>query len=300
MNTDVLDYCAGIGGWDVALRERGLHGQGIENAKWPRAARELNGLETVWDDLTTVPMPLLLDPLAGVVGSFPCQPFSQNIKGEKAANMLLDPRAQLMSVGLSQLLVTLPPFICLENVPRAKPLMQVLADALIEVGYSAEVRVINAADYGLPQSRKRALLVARCCGQRIAWPEPTHSLYGDAFGFMQAHVTMQQALGRTFEGEQEWGNRLPSPAVVGTFKPEMHAPPKYRGFGSHSRQNDPGAIECSIEERMVLQGFPAGWKLAGPKTAQDLQVGNAIPPVLARVALTAAGVAHIAATERVA
>jgi len=281
---DVLDYCAGIGGWDVALRERNLRGQGIENAKHPRAARELNGLETVWGDLTTVPMTLLDQPLAGIVGSFPCQPFSQNIKGQKAADMLLDPRAKLMYVGLGHLLYARPPFICLENVPRARVLMQVLADALIGVGYSAEVRVINAADYGLPQARKRALLVARKDGLPIAWPEPTH---------VGAHVTMSEALGRMFEGEREWGNRLPSVAVVGTFKPEMHAPPKYRGFGSHSRQNDPGAIECSIEERLLLQGFPAGWKLAGPKTAQDLQVGNAIPPTLARVALTAAGVGAI-------
>jgi hypothetical protein len=44
----------------------------------------------------------------------------------------------------------------------------------------------------------------------------------------------------------------------------------------------------SIEERLRIQGFPEGWKVAGPPTAQGLQVGNAIPPTLARVALVAA------------
>jgi len=301
MSNDVLDYCAGIGGWDVALRERNLYGLGIENAKWPREAREANGLKTVWGDLTTLPAAIYMQPLAGVVGSFPCQPFSQNIKGQKAADMLLDPRAKLMQVGLSHLLLARPPFVCLENVPRAKALMQVLADALIEVGYSAEVKVINAADYGLPQARKRALLVARKDGMPIAWPEPTHaaSFAIAAIERRKLHVTMSKALGRMFEGQQEWGNRLPSVAVVGTFKPEMHAPPKYRGFGSHSRQNDPGAIECSLAERLRLQGFPTGWHLRGPRTAMDLQVGNAIPPVLARVALHAAGEAGLE-SERVA
>lgn len=201
---DVLDYCAGIGGWDVALRERNLHGLGIENARWPRMTRIANDLQTIWEDLTTLHRSVFdAYPVAGVVGSFPCQPFSQNIKGQKAADMLLDPRAKLMHVGLEHLLYLRPPFVCLENVPRARALMQVLADALIEVGYSAEVKVINAADYGLPQARKRALLVARKDGQPIAWPEPTHNAHGDGFAGAQGclpYVTMSVALCRTFGG----------------------------------------------------------------------------------------------------
>jgi DNA (cytosine-5)-methyltransferase 1 len=41
-------------------------------------------------------------------------------------------------------------------------------------GYQVEHRLLVAADYGTPTTRKRLFLVARCDGQPIAWPEPTH------------------------------------------------------------------------------------------------------------------------------
>jgi DNA (cytosine-5)-methyltransferase 1 len=46
---------------------------------------------------------------------------------------------------------------------------------LKNLGYAVEWREIRACDYGTPTIRKRLFLVARCDGQRIAWPEPTHA-----------------------------------------------------------------------------------------------------------------------------
>ncbi|MBL8605218.1 MAG: DNA cytosine methyltransferase [Myxococcales bacterium] len=46
--------------------------------------------------------------------------------------------------------------------------------ALIELGYRVEWRLLVAADYGAPTSRKRLFLVARRDGRPIVWPEPTH------------------------------------------------------------------------------------------------------------------------------
>jgi DNA (cytosine-5)-methyltransferase 1 len=45
---------------------------------------------------------------------------------------------------------------------------------LRKYGYEVDWRVLNAADYGAPTSRKRLFLVARRDGQPIAWPKPTH------------------------------------------------------------------------------------------------------------------------------
>lgn len=42
------------------------------------------------------------------------------------------------------------------------------------MGYTVDVRVLRAADYGVPTKRQRLFLVARCDGQPITWPEPTH------------------------------------------------------------------------------------------------------------------------------
>lgn len=46
---------------------------------------------------------------------------------------------------------------------------------LRNLGYEVDWRVLNAADFGSPTNRRRLFLVARCDGQAIEWPEPTHS-----------------------------------------------------------------------------------------------------------------------------
>jgi DNA (cytosine-5)-methyltransferase 1 len=48
--------------------------------------------------------------------------------------------------------------------------------ALLEgMGYTVEWRVIKACDFGAPTSRERLFMIARCDGQPIVWPEPTHA-----------------------------------------------------------------------------------------------------------------------------
>lgn len=45
---------------------------------------------------------------------------------------------------------------------------------LVRLGYQVDFRVLDASAYGAPTRRKRLFLVARCDGQTISWPEPTH------------------------------------------------------------------------------------------------------------------------------
>jgi len=48
--------------------------------------------------------------------------------------------------------------------------------ALLEgMGYQVEWRIIKACDFGAPTSRERLFMIARCDGQPIVWPEPTHA-----------------------------------------------------------------------------------------------------------------------------
>ncbi|MCK9691321.1 DNA cytosine methyltransferase [Pseudomonas syringae] len=46
---------------------------------------------------------------------------------------------------------------------------------LERLGYAVEWRVIRASDFGAPTSRERLFMIARCDGQPIVWPEPTHA-----------------------------------------------------------------------------------------------------------------------------
>ena len=66
-----------------------------------------------------------------------------------------------------------PEWVALEQVPAVLPLWQVYAAELRRMGYSAWCGKLNAADYGVPQTRERAILIAPgCAGCRR--PEPTH------------------------------------------------------------------------------------------------------------------------------
>lgn len=47
-----------------------------------------------------------------------------------------------------------------------------------KLGYHVEYRLLRACDYGAPTIRKRFFLIARCDGQKIVWPEPTHAAPG--------------------------------------------------------------------------------------------------------------------------
>ena len=84
-----------------------------------------------------------------------------------------------------------PRIIAMENVPefvtwgplddegqpikeRAGELFRAFVDALTLAGYKVEWRTLRACDYGAPTTRERFFLVARCDGEPIAWPAPTH------------------------------------------------------------------------------------------------------------------------------
>jgi DNA (cytosine-5)-methyltransferase 1 len=53
----------------------------------------------------------------------------------------------------------------------------VFVTELQHLGYVVEWRVLKACDYGAPTSRERLFMIARCDGQPIVWPEPTHAKY---------------------------------------------------------------------------------------------------------------------------
>jgi DNA (cytosine-5)-methyltransferase 1 len=55
------------------------------------------------------------------------------------------------------------------------------AGSFLRLGYTLEWRILDAADFGAPTHRKRLFLVARCDGNTIQWPQPTHGESGGLF-----------------------------------------------------------------------------------------------------------------------
>lgn len=88
-----------------------------------------------------------------------------------------------------------PEWVALEQVPAVLPLWKAYARELRALGYSAWCGILNAADYGVPQTRQRAILIASRV-RRVSRPSPTHydprkglQLFGDPW------VSMAEALG---------------------------------------------------------------------------------------------------------
>lgn len=176
----------------------------------------------------------------------------------------------------------LPEWIVLEQVPAVLPLWEVMADALGGHGYSAATGIVDASDFSVPQARERAVLVAsRAREAKI--PEP------DYF----PHLTMADVLcWPDAEGEvntgRDWkpgGTRADAQTVdVGTRPAPTFTTKSLSQW--HVRPGKDGPSRgLTVEEALVVQGFPRDYPVAGGREAAGRQIGNAVPPALARAVI---------------
>lgn len=137
------------------------------------------------------------DGLAALVGGPPCQGFST--AGPCRIN---DQRNQLVMTFLSAVRMTHPAVVIMENVPalmwRGGAFLDELTDALAGLGYSPDLALLHAEAYGVPQLRRRLIVMATREGEP-KWPTPTHALRDPSYPRFQPRSST---------------NRLPaSPAV---------------------------------------------------------------------------------------
>lgn len=132
--------------------------------------------------------------LGCLIGGPPCQGFSQMRRSEERQDSAIvrfkgynrldqDPRNDLVLRFLEVAEELRPKFILIENVPQMQShvhngtrgaLLQNVKELLGEMGYEANIKTVNAADYGVPQLRERLIILAsRVCDPEF--PEPTHA-----------------------------------------------------------------------------------------------------------------------------
>lgn len=206
-DVDAVDLFAGPGGWSEALAAMGRTDVGVEFDRWACATRRAAGHRTVEVDVSIAdPTPFVGIP--GLIASPPCQAFSNagNRHGLRYVEQLIDsihgrrwhdrcsrdPRVWLVLEVGRWIEALHPRWIALEQVPAVLPLWNAYADMLREMGYSVWVGKLNAADYGCPQIRLRAVLMASL-DHEVTPPPPTHSRTGE--NGLQRYVPMAQALG---------------------------------------------------------------------------------------------------------
>lgn len=200
----VLDLFAGPGGWDEGASWLGIKTVGVE---WDDAAcrtAKAAGHTRVRADVETLPTQPMAGKVTGLIASPPCQDFS--LAGKRAG--IEGEKGRLITQVLRWTNDLRPRWVACEQVPPCLELWEQYAEVMRGWGYRTWTGVLNAADYGVPQTRKRAILLASLDRQPHR-PEPTHARGGDVdlFGSRAPWVSMAEALG--------WGFDAPSATVSG-------------------------------------------------------------------------------------
>lgn len=324
----VLSAFSGLGGLDLGLEAAGFRHVGcIENDDFARRSLKANRGD-VWPllepgDITALAgkmtpetLGLKRRDLGMIVGGPPCQPFSKAAQWSASARVgLCDARSRCLEDFLHLVEVFLPKVLLIENVSgfvqgevSALPTIESKLNAINlaqRTSYSAQKCIVDAADYGVPQRRQRAILIACRDGEVFDWPEATHA---------DAPVTAWDAIGDVELDAPpklvgKWSALLPTipegqnylwHTDRGGGEPIFGYRTRFWSFLLKLKKNEPAWTvpaqpgpstgpfhwdnrPLAVKELLRLQSFPSTWEVEGDFRDQVRQVGNATPPLLAEV-----------------
>lgn len=348
--TRVISLFSGAMGLDLGLELAGLDiAVALERSPFAAATIRRNrpSLPLLAKPIEDVPSRKLLasgtlsvaEPFA-VVGGPSCQVFST--AGRRRS--LDDPRSTMFDHFVRVVRETRPEFFVMENVRgllsaaiRHRPLSQrgpgfpplaakeqlgsafrVVAKALRELRYYCVFDVLNAADYGVPQTRQRLVIIGSRDGRKIQMPDPTHHSKGERG--LPEWRTLGEALQGLVEENPEYYLFCPAKARYLKLVPEggnwRHLPDDLKrdalgrafdSWGGRSgffrrlsrarpspalttRPDSKATTLChptelrplTVAEYARIQQFPDDWLFEGSVRKKYEQVGNAVPLGLAK------------------
>jgi DNA (cytosine-5)-methyltransferase 1 len=348
MSDLILDGFAGPGGWSEGLHLLGLRDIGLE---WDTAAcktRAAAGHLTIQCDIAQYPTAPFKGRVKKKIDSSPCQAWSKAGKGLglldqphvfQAVEDLArgrDTRATLKAACRDERSILAaepmrwhhdlrPETILMEQVPDVLPLFQQYARILTAWGYSAWAGILNAADYGVPQTRRRAVLIASRT-RDVGPPAPTHTenpadvLFGER---LQPWTSMADVLEwpagirintrgqRKTSGGNNFGADEPSWTLTEKARSWWVLRQGARSNATSRRLDQPAATivaghsrrdyrwqtvgegeqqrrPLALSEASALQGFRPDYPFQGSESKAFQQIANAVPPLLAAHIVSAA------------
>lgn len=219
-----------------------------------------------------------------IIGGPPCQDFSS--AGHRNVNL---GRAILTTTYCDIITTVRPQYFLMENVPEITK-KDILADVLErfrEAGYGLSSTVLDASLCGVPQSRKRYVLVGSL---------------GDEDGFLQKYIesnlasapmTMRQyftkigydfgvdyyfRVPRSYNRRGVFSIDEPCQTIRGVDRP---IPSGYKGHPADPIEIGPKVRALTVLERSYIQTFPSTFKFEGTKSNLNQMIGNAVPVKLA-------------------
>jgi DNA (cytosine-5)-methyltransferase 1 len=293
-----LELCAGGGGAALGLEQAGFtHAALVEIDK--HACATLRGNRPYWNVIQADIRRFDASYFRGIdllSGGLPCPPFS--IAGKQLG---ADDDRDMFPTMLRIVEQVAPRAVMIENVrgiltARFTHFREKIDNAFDTLGFDTHWIGFNAADFGVPQTRYRAFLIAlrRGATKPLVWPAPHKD--GDTATVGDSIGDLMGAAG--WRGASAWAKKAASPAptvVGGSHKhggPDL-GPTRARrewaelGVDGLGLANAPPAPDFKGMPRLTipmvarLQSFPDDWKFAGGKTHAYRQVGNALPVKLA-------------------
>ena len=329
-----IDLFSGPGGLTLGLKSAGI--QPIAGVEWNKDAVATYRTHTPdsehhCGDIRTVDFTRYSGAVDIVFGGPPCQPFSTGGLRKGTGD-----ERNMIPAFLAAVETIKPAVVLMENVPgMLVPSRKHYFDSILrefsDRGYSTTWRLLNSADYGVPQKRRRVFIVAfKDKGIVFRFPRPTHGADIGVPHVATSTVVKHEPLGvparsavcyapvvdirpNPYAGHVYKGGGRPinlsGPchtiyASAGGNKTHwvdtLNVVPEYHSrlmAGGKTREGVvPGARRLSVEESALIQTFPADLQFQGSRSSQFTQVGDAVPPLLASH-LGRALVAHLAGKE---
>ncbi len=217
----IIDLFAGCGGLSTGFEMAGYTiPLAVEKDAWAAETYSANHPNTKvitaditqLEDLDTLfegPVPKI----TGIIGGPPCQGFS--LSGNRDKN---DPRNSLFMEFVRFVKHFKPDFFVMENVPgllsmetkKGEPVRQVIENEYEQAGYNVDFNILNAAEYGVPQTRMRVFFI----GIRKDIPFNKEDLFPKGFTFGDKQITIDDAIMdlpqlKPGEGEEKTNYTLP-------------------------------------------------------------------------------------------
>lgn len=321
-----VDLFSGCGGLTLGLKRAGFRVVGAieKDALSVETYKENHPNTTVWlSDIRDIGSTAVLGALKlrkgeldMLAGCPPCQGFSTLVT-KNGLHRIDDPRNKLIYEFLRFVEGLMPKTIMMENVPDLAKTMRFkrFCKRLRNLGYQLEYRILNVADYGVPQRRRRLVLLGgRFSAVPFAERDATRQTVRDALGTITSKRLLDDPLhditdkraphikdlikkipkdggSRTdlpnrnqlrchkqFDGFRDVYGRMAWDDVAPTITSGCINPSKGRFL--HPTKNR----TITLREAALLQGLPISYhiSLRKGKYAAAAMIGNALPPEFAR------------------